>query len=103
MDKKLLETNIIEALGLESLPDEQKIQMVQTMVDLVQKRLMLRIMDQLSEEEKDEFEKILGGRDVDLAAAEFIKNKVPNFDEMVQEEIIKVKQEMIEKFGVTQI
>ncbi len=103
MDKKLLEANIIEALGLESLPDEQKIKMVEMMSTVVQKRLMLRIMDQLSETDKNEFEKILGGKDADLAAAEFIKNKVPNFDEMVQEEIIKIKQEMIEKFGSAQI
>jgi succinate dehydrogenase flavin-adding protein (antitoxin of CptAB toxin-antitoxin module) len=101
MDKKFLEANIIEVLGLESLSDEQKIKMVQQMTDLAQKRLMLRVMEQLTEEEKDEFEKILGGQDVDLAAAEFIQNKVPNFDEMVKEEIVKVKQELIEKFGVT--
>ena len=100
MNKKLLEANIIEALGLEALPEERKIQIVQMATDLVQKRLMLRVMEQLTEEEKDEFEKVLGGKDIDLAAAEFIKNKVPNFDEMVQEEIIKVKQELIEKFGV---
>ncbi len=98
-----MEANIIEALGLESLPDEQKIKMVEMMSTVVQKRLMLRIMDQLSETDKNEFEKILGGKDADLAAAEFIKNKVPNFDEMVQEEIIKIKQEMIEKFGSAQI
>jgi len=98
-----LEANIIEALGLEPLPDEQKIKMVEMMSTVVQKRLMLRIMEQLSETDKDEFEKILGGKDADLAAAEFIKNRVPNFDEMIQEEIIKIKQEMIEKFGSAQI
>ncbi len=98
-----MEANIIEALGLESLPDEQKIKMVEMMSTIVQKRLMLRVMEQLSEPEKDAFEKVLGGKDADLAAAEFIKNKVPNFDEMVQEEIIKIKQEMIEKFGSAQI
>jgi len=98
-----LEANIIEALGLESLPDEQKIKMVEMMSTIVQKRLMLRVMEQLSEPEKDAFEKVLGGKDADLAAAEFIKNKVSNFDEMVQEEIIKIKQEMIEKFGSAQI
>ena len=98
-----MEANIIEALGLEPLPDEQKIKMVEMMSTVVQKRLMLRIMEQLSETDKDEFEKILGGEDADLAAAEFIKNRVPNFDEMIQEEIIKIKQEMIEKFGSAQI
>lgn len=98
-----MEANIIEALGLESLPDEQKIKMVEMMSTIVQKRLMLRVMEQLSEPEKDAFEKVLGGKDADLAAAEFIKNKVSNFDEMVQEEIIKIKQEMIEKFGSAQI
>ncbi len=104
MDKKFLEANIIEVLGLEALPDERKIKMVQQMANLVQKRLMLRIMEQLTEEEKDEFEKILEGEDnIDLAVAEFIQNKVPNFDEMVKEEIVKVKKELVEKFGITQI
>lgn len=103
MDKKILEANIIEALGLEAMPDEQKIKMVEMMSTIVQKRLMLRIMDELSETDKDEFEKVLGGKDADLVAAEFIKNKVPSIDEIIQEEIIKIKQEMIEKFGSAQI
>lgn len=103
MDRKFLEANIIEMLGLESLPDERKIQTVEMMTNLVQKRLMLRILNQLSEEEKDEFEKVLGGKDVDLAAVEFIKTKIPNFDAIIKEEIIKVKQELIEKFGMTNL
>ena len=61
MDKKLLEANIIEALGLESLPDERKMKMVEMMATVVQKRLMLRVMEGMSEEDKDSFEKILGG------------------------------------------
>lgn len=103
MNKKILEANIIEMLGLESLSEERKIQMVEMMTNLVQKRLMIRILEQLSEEEKDEFEKILGDKDVDLKTVEFIKKRIPNFDEIIKEEIIKVKKELIEKFGVTQI
>lgn len=96
MDRNLLEANIIEELGLESLPEERKIAIVQMMTDLVQKRVMLRIMEILSEAEKDEFEKLLKEKGEGAPeAAEFLKEKIPNLDEIVKEEIIKVKEEAL--------
>jgi len=96
MDRNLLEANIIEELGLESLPEERKIAIVQMMTDLVQKRVMLRIMEILSEAEKDEFEKLLKEKGESAPeVAEFLKEKIPNLDEIVKEEIIKVKEEAL--------
>jgi ElaB/YqjD/DUF883 family membrane-anchored ribosome-binding protein len=101
MDRNLLESNIIEELGLESLPEERKIAIVQMMTDLVQKRVMLRIMEVLSETEKDEFEKILKEKGEDAPeASEFLKEKIQNLDEIVREEVIKVKEEALEEIEV---
>jgi hypothetical protein len=43
--------NIIALLGLEDLPDEDKISMVERMSDLVQKRTILRVMEALSDDD----------------------------------------------------
>lgn len=97
----ILEQNIIAELGLESLPEEQKISLLENMATLVQKRVMLRIMEILSEAEKDQFEKFLEEKGEDAPEiAEFLREKIPNLDEVVKEEIIKLKKEVLEKIEV---
>jgi ElaB/YqjD/DUF883 family membrane-anchored ribosome-binding protein len=96
MNQNFLEKNIIEELGLETLPEEQKITLLEQMTTLVQKRVMLRIMEVLTEVEKDEFEKLLEEKGEDaIEIANFLREKIPNLDELVKEEIVKLKKEVI--------
>ena len=49
--QEILDENIIHLLGLESLPDEEKGELVQKMSEVVQKNFMLRIMELLKSED----------------------------------------------------
>ncbi len=98
LDKTMLEQNIIAALGLESLPDERKAALIDKMAQLVEKNLILRIMQGLSEADAKEFEKISQGTDEDKV--KFLQAKFPNFAEMMQEEIVNVKQAVLEAGAV---
>lgn len=95
LPKEKLQENIITLLGIESLPEERKAVILEMMSDLIQRRVMLRVMDVLSDEDKDKMSEIEA--DADRAAA-FIAEKVPNLEEIVKEEVLKSKQDLLQSF-----
>lgn len=92
LNENLLNENIIGLLGLESLPEAEKHAMLEKMTALIQKRLMLRVMDALSEEDAQKMARLEQNPQEIFA---FIAEKVPNFEEIVKEEVIKLKEEML--------
>lgn len=93
LDQKLLETNIIQLLGLAALPDNRKVALLNRVTELVQKRLLLRIMDQLSETDKKALtDAIASGEPVKIDQA--LAGKVSNIMALAIEEIVKVKEEL---------
>lgn len=85
--------NIIKILGIESLPDERKIEIVEMATDLVQKRLVARVLENLPAEEQEEFAQILGVDD-QQKLQDYMDKHVPNFADMLAEEVNKVKEEL---------
>ncbi len=97
-DQEILDINIISALGIESLPDEQKVALLNDMATLVMKRTMLVVIETLSEAQKNELEALVASEGAESPAiSEFLKNNVTSIDTMMQKELITVKREMIEK------
>jgi len=97
LDKNILQKNIISELNLEMLDDEKKVALLDKMSEVIQKRLTLRVLEKLSDSDQDEFEKIMD-KEPDKVS-DFLQTKIPEFTEIIQEEIVKLKSEMIEKFG----
>lgn len=95
MPQKLVEENIIQILGIAALPDEQKIQLVERMAGLVEKRLLARLARDLSDEELKTLEGFEADGKGDSATA-FLRKKFANLDDLVREEIERVKQEAVE-------
>lgn len=90
--------NIIKELGLESLSEEKKMEIVLNIGRIIQQNVILRILDELKDErDKDEFDELLGKKgDDEQAILKFLQSKIPNLDEIVNEEIVKFKQENID-------
>lgn len=86
------EFDIFKELGMENLPEEQKQALREQMLDLIETRFNRAILMSMSEEDKQEFDKILeSGQGVD----EFIQAKVPNYTEIHHQIIEDLKQEML--------
>lgn len=96
LDKKILQKNIISELNLEMLDDEKKVALLDKMSEVIQKRMTLKVLEKLSDSEQDEFEKIMD-KEPDKVS-DFLQTKIPEFTNMLQEEIVKLKAEMIDKF-----
>jgi len=96
INKQILEQNIITALNLQALNDDKKIALIDKMAEVAQKRLTLRVIDQMSENDQAEFKKILDSSPDKVS--DFLQKTFPNFLEMVQEEVVKLKEELIGRF-----
>lgn len=94
IDQTILQQNIITALGIESLPDERKIALIDKMAELVQKRISLRLMEGLSESDAESLAKLESGSQEQKT--EFLQAKFPNLADIIQEEIVAVKNAVLE-------
>ena len=92
MKKDLFDENIIKLLGLETLPIEEKQVMLNKMSDLVWKRLILKIVDDLPE---DKVKELGSAESKPEELVDFITANVPNFEDLLKEEIVALKEELV--------
>ncbi len=89
-------TNIIEELGLEILPDEQKLRLLDKMASLVETRLMIRVGEKLSETERAEFSNLMTEGDSEKIFAWLASHGI-NVEEWLLEEVGHLKSELREQ------
>lgn len=95
VEQTIGEQNLIALLGLESLPDEQKISILNKATDLVQQRVFNRLVVNMSEEQKDQFLAAVEARD-DKTIADLMATAAAGVEllAIINEEIVKVKNEL---------
>lgn len=89
-----IKENIIDVLGLGSLPLEKQEDILIRVGFLIYQNVLMRVMGSMTNEDKDEFEKILDNNGEPSEIFIFLKNKVPNFEKEVKEEAEKLKNEV---------
>lgn len=95
--KNLARMDLIEELGLENLSQEQQENILSDMGEIIQQRVMLRIIEELGDGNKDEFVKLLEEKkDRPEEIEGFIRAKIPEADDIMMEEIGAYKKEIIE-------
>ncbi|MCW1930441.1 MAG: hypothetical protein KIH62_003935 [Candidatus Kerfeldbacteria bacterium] len=87
---QLINGNIFVELGLTSLSDGEKADMLEQINDVVLKRVMLRVIELISDEQAQ----ALGMLPTDEDKLNYILKAVPNFGELVEDEIQKMKHEI---------
>lgn len=87
-----IQENIISVLGLDNLSTDKKTDLLMRMADIIQKRLALRVMKLLPEQALDEYIKIVDNNEI--GGHEFLSKKIPNYAEIIEEEIKNFKQEL---------
>lgn len=89
--------NFLEELGLNNLTEDKKVQLLDDMGRMINQNIIMRVVDAMSEDDKNEFDKVIGeNMENPEAILNFLKSKVPNFDMIVSEEIEKFKKESVE-------
>jgi hypothetical protein len=87
-----VEGNIFVDLGLANLPEEQKLALLDQMNELIHKRTMLRVLEILTDEQKQHLMKDENQSEEALLAA--LQQVVPNLGELIFEQVELVKNEV---------
>lgn len=93
MDKKTIQQNLIQELGLGGLPEDKQVELLTTMTESVLKRITIQILERLSEEEKKEFDEVRETNDPDKITG-FLREKIKDYDEMAENTVKEFKEEM---------
>ncbi len=98
MDKNqlasLLSLDLFKELGLENIPAEQKMALGEEMIKTVWQMILVRILETLSDEKKDKLYDLMNAGEPE-AVNEYLKAEIPDYDNLVQEEIAKYKQMLV--------
>lgn len=88
-----IDNSLLEELGLGTLPDGEKNSLLRHIYETLEMRVGMRLADQMSNEQLDEFEKYFEAKD-DAGAFKWLETNFPNYKEIVQEEFDKLKAEV---------
>ena len=88
--------NIVITLGINNLPVEKQKEAMERLGVIVYQEVMLRVLDILTENDKNEFEKLIEEDPKPETLFDFLANKIPNLGEIVKEEAEKLREEVTE-------
>ena len=87
---------ITEAFGLSGLPKSISDSLLEEIDALVFRSVLFRIMIDMDEDDKNELNDVLETAGDDFQKPfSFLKEKVKNFDEIVEEEVMRIKDESL--------
>jgi Protein of unknown function (DUF5663) len=84
---------LLNEIGLGSLPQEDRRGLLNHIYETLELRVGMRLADQMSNEQLDEFEKYFEARD-DKGAFNWLETNFPNYKDIVQQEFDKLKAEV---------
>jgi hypothetical protein len=84
---------LLNEIGLGSLPQEERKGLLSHIYETLELRVGMKLADQMSNQQLDEFEKYFEARD-DKGAFTWLETNFPNYKEIVQQEFDKLKSEV---------
>jgi hypothetical protein len=88
-----IDHNLLAELGLGTLPDDEKKALEKHIYETLEMRVGMRLADQMTNEQLDEFETYFNARD-DAGAFRWLETNFPNYKDIVAEEFDKLKAEV---------
>ncbi len=87
------EKDILEDLGLNTLPQEAQERLLQKMTESIMKRIVVEVLERLSEEDRQSFDEIREKEDAEEINS-FLRSKIDNYDDMLARVVEEFKGEM---------
>jgi len=85
--------NIIKILGISALPQDQQKDAMDKMGAIVYQEVMLRVLEAMTDENKDEFEKLIETNPDPETMFKFLAEKVPSIETIATEEAERVREQ----------
>lgn len=94
--QNIINKNIISELGIDLLPEAKQIEMLEQVGRIVFQGVLISALEIMDEKSKDEFEKVLDKGVGADEVIEFLKLNLPNFNEIVEKQVVKIKQQSLD-------
>lgn len=91
---KILHQHIVSLLNLDVLPESQRAMLLDKMADVINGRLLLRLWEGFDSGLRREFSAAMDSEN-NAALENFLLKRVPNFIDVLSEEVLKLKKEMM--------
>ena len=88
-----LDDNLLQELGLGSLPVSEKNKMLAHIYETLELRVGMRLAEQMTDAQLDEFEAFIDKND-EAGALNWLETNFPNYKDVVAEELDKLKAEI---------
>lgn len=88
-----LDNALLEELGLGNLPAEEKNRMLAHIYETLEMRVGMKLAEQMSNEQLDEFEGYIDRND-EAGALKWLESNFPNYKQVVADELEKLKTEV---------
>ena len=88
---KTIQKEIASALSLDALLPEAREEIILRTGAIIYQNIMTRALEVMEDTDQDEFEKILDKKSTPEDIFIFLKEKVPNFEEIIKEESTKFR------------
>jgi len=88
-----LDNNLLEELGLGSLSPEEKNKMLGHIYETLEMRVGMKLAEQMSNEQLDEFESFIDRND-EAGALKWLESNFPDYKQVVADELEKLKVEV---------
>ena len=95
-----LDDNLLKELGLGDLPPAEKNRMLQHIYETLEMRVGMKLAEQMTNEQLDEFEAFINKQD-EAGALKWLETNFPNYKQVVADELEALKSEI--KASATQI
>lgn len=88
-----LNNELLDELGLGSLPPDEKNKMLKHIYETLEMRVGMKLAEQMSNEQLDEFEAFIDRND-EPGALKWLETNFPNYKQVVADELDKLKGEI---------
>lgn len=93
-----IKKTILDLFELDKLPPDKAAEIVERLGKLVFQAVLVRVLPTLSKADMAEYDKTLEAREGGEAVLNFLGEKVPNFKEIVKEEVENLRTELAGEF-----
>jgi hypothetical protein len=88
--------NIISTLGIDKLSKEKQQEAMERLGTIVWQEVVLRCIDEMSDPDKESFEKLMGENPTPDKVFEFMSMRVKNIDNIIAEEAESLRAEAVD-------
>ena len=94
-DEGFLEDNLAKIIGVNSIPENKKEEVIKAMQDHIQSKLAVNVMSKLSMKDKMKLMPLMMKKDPEKIM-QFMMEKIPDFPDMIRQELMSFRPKALE-------